>query len=74
MLTDAVIACAVFGQRFLDVEIRQITTDWEFVVLACDGIWDVMTNQVRLPTCPHFPAHHDQPGETADLPSLPRPS
>lgn len=23
----------------------QITEDWEFLVLACDGIWDVMTNQ-----------------------------
>ena len=28
-----------------DVEERQITPDWEFIVLACDGIWDVMTNQ-----------------------------
>lgn len=23
---------------------RSITPDWEFIVLACDGIWDVMTN------------------------------
>ncbi|KAF0294962.1 putative protein phosphatase 2C T23F11.1 [Amphibalanus amphitrite] len=30
---------------FPDVETRQITADWEFVVLACDGIWDVMSNQ-----------------------------
>lgn len=28
-----------------DVEERQITPEWEFIVLACDGIWDVMTNQ-----------------------------
>ncbi|XP_017058922.1 probable protein phosphatase 2C T23F11.1 [Drosophila ficusphila] len=27
-----------------DVEIRDITDDWEFVLLACDGIWDVMTS------------------------------
>ena len=27
-----------------DVQVRTITPDWEFVVLACDGIWDVMTN------------------------------
>ncbi|XP_022912769.1 probable protein phosphatase 2C T23F11.1 [Onthophagus taurus] len=27
-----------------DVEIREINEDWEFIVLACDGIWDVMTN------------------------------
>lgn len=28
-----------------DVEVRTITPDWEFIVLACDGIWDVMSNQ-----------------------------
>ncbi|KAK5643526.1 hypothetical protein RI129_007371 [Pyrocoelia pectoralis] len=27
-----------------DVQVRTITPDWEFIVLACDGIWDVMTN------------------------------
>ncbi|XP_018322372.1 probable protein phosphatase 2C T23F11.1 isoform X2 [Agrilus planipennis] len=27
-----------------DVEVRTITDDWEFIVLACDGIWDVMCN------------------------------
>lgn len=32
-----------------DVEVRTITNDWEFVILACDGIWDVLTNEV-LPT------------------------
>lgn len=28
-------------------EVRKldVTEDWEFVVLACDGIWDVMTNE-----------------------------
>lgn len=30
-----------------DVERRTITEDWEFVVLACDGVWDVLTNNVR---------------------------
>lgn len=28
-----------------DVLIEQLTPDDEFIVLACDGIWDVMTNQ-----------------------------
>ncbi|XP_076179112.1 putative protein phosphatase 2C T23F11.1 isoform X2 [Ptiloglossa arizonensis] len=28
---------------FPEVRQYQITEDWEFVVLACDGIWDVMT-------------------------------
>lgn len=28
-----------------DIEVRNITEDLEFVVLACDGIWDVMTNE-----------------------------
>ncbi|KAJ8950980.1 hypothetical protein NQ318_006364 [Aromia moschata] len=28
-----------------DIEERTITPDWEFLVLACDGIWDVMSNE-----------------------------
>ena len=28
-----------------DVIIREVTTDVEFILLACDGIWDVMSNQ-----------------------------
>ncbi|XP_054724367.1 probable protein phosphatase 2C T23F11.1 [Uloborus diversus] len=27
-----------------DVIVRELTADHEFIVLACDGIWDVMTN------------------------------
>lgn len=30
---------------FPDIEEREITADWEFAVLACDGIWDVMRNE-----------------------------
>ncbi|XP_003703408.1 putative protein phosphatase 2C T23F11.1 isoform X2 [Megachile rotundata] len=29
---------------FPEVQEFKITDDWEFVVLACDGIWDVMTS------------------------------
>ncbi|XP_022257165.1 probable protein phosphatase 2C T23F11.1 isoform X3 [Limulus polyphemus] len=28
-----------------DVVVREITSDHEFIILACDGIWDVMTNE-----------------------------
>lgn len=28
-----------------DVEERTLSPDWEFIVLACDGIWDVMSNK-----------------------------
>ncbi|XP_028133743.1 probable protein phosphatase 2C T23F11.1 isoform X1 [Diabrotica virgifera virgifera] len=30
---------------FPDVTEHTITSDWEFIVLACDGIWDVMSNK-----------------------------
>ncbi|KAI1290760.1 putative protein phosphatase 2C T23F11.1 [Halotydeus destructor] len=30
---------------FPDVQIRDITEDLEFMVIACDGIWDVLTNE-----------------------------
>lgn len=31
-----------------DVEVRDITDDHEFIVIACDGIWDVLTNEEVL--------------------------
>lgn len=30
-----------------EVTIHDLSDDWEFIVLACDGIWDVLSNQVR---------------------------
>lgn len=30
---------------FPDVEVRDITEELEFIIIACDGIWDVMTNE-----------------------------
>ncbi|CAH0560983.1 unnamed protein product [Brassicogethes aeneus] len=30
---------------FPEVEERELNSDWEFLVLACDGIWDVMSNE-----------------------------
>lgn len=29
-----------------DIEVKPVSKDLEFIVLACDGIWDVMTNEV----------------------------
>ena len=28
-----------------DVTVRTLGENWDFVVLACDGIWDVLSNQ-----------------------------
>ena len=29
----------------IDVDIKELTSDHEFIVSACDGIWDVLTNE-----------------------------
>lgn len=31
-----------------DVEVREISDDHEFIVIACDGIWDVLSNEEVL--------------------------
>lgn len=31
-----------------DVEERKVTEDWDFMVIACDGIWDVLPSQSVL--------------------------
>ena len=31
-----------------DVEMKDLTSDHEFIVLACDGIWDVLSNEEVL--------------------------
>jgi serine/threonine protein phosphatase PrpC len=33
---------------FPDVKCVQITQDTEFILLACDGIWDVMSSQAAI--------------------------
>jgi len=31
-----------------DVEVKELTSDHEFILLACDGIWDVLSNEEVL--------------------------
>jgi protein phosphatase PTC2/3 len=31
-----------------DVESKDLSNDHEFILIACDGIWDVMTNEEVL--------------------------
>lgn len=41
----------LIGSSFLaapDVITKTITNDWEFILLACDGIWDVLSNEEVL--------------------------
>lgn len=34
-----------FLSAYPDVVTREISAEHEFILLACDGIWDVLTNQ-----------------------------
>ncbi|KAI5630963.1 protein phosphatase 2C domain-containing protein [Phthorimaea operculella] len=34
-----------------DVQVRQINDDWEFIVIACDGIWEVLSNEEVISFC-----------------------
>ncbi|XP_068623078.1 probable protein phosphatase 2C T23F11.1 isoform X2 [Battus philenor] len=36
---------------FPDVLVRPLTDDWEFIVIACDGIWEVLSNEEVLSFC-----------------------
>lgn len=31
-----------------DVVFKTVNEDWEFVLIACDGIWDVLSNEEVL--------------------------
>ncbi|GBP17807.1 Probable protein phosphatase 2C T23F11.1 [Eumeta japonica] len=34
-----------------DVQVRQLNEDWEFIVIACDGIWEVLSNEEVISFC-----------------------
>ncbi|KAF9824882.1 hypothetical protein SFRURICE_015280 [Spodoptera frugiperda] len=36
---------------FPDVQVRQLNDDWEFIVIACDGIWEVLSNEEVISFC-----------------------
>jgi protein phosphatase PTC2/3 len=43
-----------------DVDVKDLTSDHEFILLACDGIWDVLSNEevlefVRSRIAQHIP-------------------
>jgi len=46
---------------FPDVTVNEVTSDHEFIVLACDGIWDVLSSQEVVDFVRARIAHHMEP-------------
>lgn len=46
---------------FPDVEVFDLTSEHEFIVLACDGIWDVLSNEDVLEFVRHRIANQIPP-------------
>lgn len=44
-----------------DVQTRPLNNKLEFIVMACDGVWDVMTNEEVIEFCRRRLAHHMSP-------------
>ena len=44
-----------------DVDVKELTSDHEFILLACDGIWDVLSNEEVLDFVRSRIAQHVQP-------------
>lgn len=49
-----------------DVVEREINEDWEFAVLACDGIWDVLRNETVAQFCRHRIANGMDPEQICE--------
>ncbi|XP_073975928.1 probable protein phosphatase 2C T23F11.1 [Rhodnius prolixus] len=48
---------------FPEVAVNKITDKWEFILLACDGIWDVLSNEEAV----HFVREHLLAGTEPDV-------
>jgi len=44
-MNEKLSACEQIVTCYPDVERAEVTEDWDFLLLACDGIWDVLSNQ-----------------------------
>ncbi|KAI8440833.1 hypothetical protein MSG28_009145 [Choristoneura fumiferana] len=42
---------ADLAQAYPDVQVRHLTDEWEFIVIACDGIWEVLSNEEVISFC-----------------------
>ena len=49
-----------------DVTVHDINTDLEFVVVACDGIWDVLSNIEVVEFCRQRVANHMEPSKICE--------
>lgn len=59
-----------FHLAYPDVIVKDLTPDHEFIVLACDGIWDVMTNDEVVDFVRTRIASRMEPEQVREVPSF----